>query len=73
MKRNIGEQDMILRLFLGIMLLDLSVDQALTSHWNIITSAIGVVLLATALSGFCPLYALFGIHSSHTKNGSSHQ
>jgi len=68
MKTNIGNGDMLLRLFSGIALADLSIDQASYGHTNILTSMIALVLLVTALTRFCPLYALFGIHSDGKKN-----
>jgi hypothetical protein len=70
MKRNIGGLEMILRLFAGILLADLSVDQALNGHWNIITPAIATVLLVTALTRFCPIHALFSHHQKPHHHGS---
>jgi len=57
--------EIILRLFAGILFADLSVDQALYGHWNILSSAIAAVLLITAVTGFCPIYALFGHQKSN--------
>ena len=58
MKTNIGHIEMLLRLFAGIALADLSIDQATYGHTNIIGSLFAMVLIITALAGFCPLYAL---------------
>ena len=72
MKTNIGHVEMLIRLFSGIALADLSIDQATYGHTNIITSALAVLLLVTAVTGFCPLYALLGIHRDGKNNTHSH-
>jgi hypothetical protein len=59
MKRNIGNIDMIIRLFCAVLFTDLAVDQAIGGRWNILYWCIAIVLCVTALTGFCPLYALF--------------
>jgi hypothetical protein len=58
MTRNVGTLDRILRLILGVVVLGLygALDPPLKYF-----TLLGLVPLATALSGFCPLYALLGI------------
>ncbi len=65
MRSNIGNVDKFIRLFAGIALADLSFDQALGGHWNILTITLSILLLATALTGFCPLYSIFGSGHKH--------
>jgi len=57
MTTNAGRLDRVLRFLLGVGALGLY--GALDAPWKYVT-LLGVVLVGTALSGFCPLYALFG-------------
>lgn len=58
MSKNVGTVDRILRAVLGIVLIAL-VFVGPKTMWG----WIGVVPLATALIGWCPPYALFGINT----------
>jgi len=55
---NMGRLDRVLRFLIGVGLLGLF--GALESPWKYLT-LFGLVLIATALSGFCPLYRLAGL------------
>jgi sulfite exporter TauE/SafE len=55
MKRNIGRTDRIIRIVLGVVLIALGFY--FSSWWG----AIGLIPLATAAIGWCPLYAPFKI------------
>ncbi|HEY7682621.1 MAG TPA: DUF2892 domain-containing protein [Gemmatimonadales bacterium] len=54
---NIGTPERLIRLLVGVMLLGLY--GALAAPWKYLT-LIGIALIASALSGFCPLYHLLG-------------
>jgi hypothetical protein len=56
MKSNVGGIDRILRILVGIALIALTLTGAI-SVWG----WIGVVPLATAALGFCPLYTVLGL------------
>lgn len=58
MPRNMGRIDRAVRVVLGILLLGLY--GGLPSPWRYLT-LVGLVLLATAFTGFCPLYRALGI------------
>jgi hypothetical protein len=60
MTRNVGRLDRAVRLILGVMVLGLygALDPPLKYF-----TLLGLVLVATALSGFCPIYTLFGIRT----------
>ncbi|WP_297490066.1 DUF2892 domain-containing protein [Acidocella sp.] len=58
MSTNIGRLDRVLRIVLGLFLLSLIFIGPHTL-WGLI----GIVPLGTALTGFCPAYALFGIRT----------
>ncbi len=57
MKTNVGGADKILRIVAGIALLAWAVFGGPVWAW------IGVVPLATGLTGFCPVYPLLGMSS----------
>lgn len=58
MKCNIGSIDRILRLVAGI---GIAIGGVIfESYWGLI----GVVLIATAVFRFCPLYELLGINTN---------
>lgn len=56
--RNAGRLDRAVRLVIGVMLLGLY--GALEPPLKYV-SLLGLVFVATALTGFCPLYALLGV------------
>jgi hypothetical protein len=58
MNQNVGGADRILRIVLGFGLIGWGVA---TQNW---WGAIGVVPLATALIGWCPVYLPFGISTA---------
>ncbi|MFA5627093.1 MAG: DUF2892 domain-containing protein [Thiohalomonadaceae bacterium] len=57
MKSNIGTVDKVVRIVIGLAII----------AWGIIASnwwgAIGIVPLATAFMGFCPVYTLLGLNT----------
>ncbi|MEN8790317.1 MAG: DUF2892 domain-containing protein [Flavobacteriaceae bacterium] len=68
MKKNIGALDKVLRFSLGIAGGLLVYYEVITGPISFILLAAVAVLLLTALTGFCPLYGLLGIHSCKTRN-----
>lgn len=58
MNQNVGGADRILRIILGLGLIGWGVA---TQNW---WGAIGIVPLATALIGWCPVYLPFGISTA---------
>lgn len=57
MTRNVGTIERVARLVLGVLILGLY--GALEPPWKYLT-LIGLLPVASALSGFCPLYAVLG-------------
>lgn len=55
MKINMGSVDRVLRVVAGLVIIGAGI--AFRSWWGVI----GVILLATAAIGFCPLYTLLGV------------
>jgi hypothetical protein len=62
MTTNVGGIDRILRIVLGLVLIALTLTGTIGA-WG----WIGVVPLATAAFGFCPLYTVLGFSSCPTK------
>jgi hypothetical protein len=60
MTRNVGRLDRAVRLVAGVMLLGLygAVEPPLKYF-----TLIGLLLVATAFSGFCPAYSLLGVNT----------
>ncbi len=61
MKKNIGKTDGIVRMLLGIAIV---LAGFYSSAWWMV---LGVIPLATAFFGFCPLYYLFGMSTCKRK------
>lgn len=58
--------DRIVRVVLGIALLYLGWAGVVTGGWGVFLKVIGFVPLLTGLVGFCPLYAIFKVHTNKT-------
>jgi hypothetical protein len=65
MKKNVGNMDRWIRIVLGVVLLSLLF--LIPNDWRWL-GLIGLIPLATAIVGFCPLYSLFGIRTNKGKN-----
>jgi len=61
MKQNIGSVDKWIRIVLGVVLLSMLLWAPGGLKWF---ALLGLILLVTALLGFCPLYALLGISTN---------
>lgn len=55
---NVGHMDKLIRAIIGLTLLVVAV---LFENWWL--GGAGVIVIATALLGFCGIYALFGINT----------
>lgn len=66
--RNCGTADRLLRGVVGVLLLGLY--GALEGPLRFV-SLLGLPLVATALSGFCPLYRVLGVTTLHRRDGAS--
>ncbi|MFW9260841.1 YgaP family membrane protein [Nostoc sp. CALU 546] len=66
LKTNVGSLDRLIRLLLASALFYLGLFPYSSTGLGIGLIVAGSVLLVTALVGFCGLYSLLGIHTSHT-------
>ena len=63
MKKNVGYRDSTLRVIIAIII---SVSYAVGFIYGaigIVALFIGLVLLITSISGYCPFYKLFGLNT----------
>jgi hypothetical protein len=67
MKQNLGIADRVIRLLAGIVLVELAMNDMVRGLGNTVSWLIALVLILTAMIGFCPLYAVFGIRTISTK------
>ena len=66
MKRNEGSTDRIIRVILGIVLIIIGWPVLGNSVFGVILDVIGIILMITALTGFCGIYRLLGISTVKT-------
>ena len=67
MSRNVGNVDRALRALVGILALAGAFVLGWFSGWMVwVAALVGVVMLATAAMGNCPLYGLVGIKTCKT-------
>lgn len=59
MIKNVGKIDRIARLIIGIVLLSVLIFAA--SGWKWLAAFAGLVLIGTAIVGWCPAYGVLGI------------
>jgi hypothetical protein len=67
--KNVGGNDRLVRILVGIILLALTLTPfgggiaAAIGGWIWVLTAVGAVLLLTGLLNFCPAYTLLGINT----------
>ena len=67
MGKNVGSIDKIVRIIVGLALLSLLVLLPGNARW---WGLIGLIPIVTALVGWCPGWALFGINTCSTRHKS---
>jgi hypothetical protein len=66
MKKNVGTADRIIRLIVAGVLAGLFFGNVVTGTLGIVMVVLAGVFTLTAIVGFCPLYAPFGIKTCKT-------
>lgn len=61
MQTNIGDSERIARLIAGVVLVILPFLLSFTTLWTWVAVIVGLVLIATALLRFCPVWKMLGI------------
>ena len=67
MKSNEASWDRILRVVIAAAIAALILLGLIKGTWAIVLGIVGGIFLITALTGFCALYALFGIRTGKQK------
>jgi hypothetical protein len=67
MKKNVGSIDTILRYIGGALLIVLGIILAMGTVLKVIFIFLGVMLIGTAIFGFCWLYTLLGVSTKGEK------
>lgn len=63
MKKNVGNIDKVVRVIIAIVAGALYFTGTVTGVLGYIALAVGVIMLATAAMGSCPIYSIFGMSS----------
>ncbi len=61
LSRNESTTDRVVRLILGVALGAAVVLGLVAEPWSYVVGIVAIVLVFTAISGFCAIYALFGL------------
>jgi hypothetical protein len=64
MQVNVGNDDKVMRVVAGLVLLSLAVVLEGNARW---VGVIGLVPLVTGLFGYCPLYSVLGLNTCPAK------
>jgi hypothetical protein len=68
MKANVGNTDKLIRIILAIVLGTLYLTNTVSGVLGIVVLVFAIILVATSLISFCPIYPLFGINTCPNKN-----
>ncbi len=60
MTKNVGQTDKIIRIVLAVILAALDFFGVVQGGFSWVLSVVAIVLLVTALIGYCPLYTVLG-------------
>ena len=68
MRANVGKIDRLLRFLLGIAFIAApfisSIDLFQSTVGMVVGIGVGAIMVVTSVTGFCPLYRIFGLRSS---------
>lgn len=68
MQVNEAGWDRIARMLVGVALLWVAfLSGMLTTPWTWVAGVVGLVMIFTAMLGFCPAYAIFGVGTCPTR------
>ncbi|MBC8883063.1 DUF2892 domain-containing protein [Flavobacterium piscinae] len=68
MKANVGNTDKLIRIILAIVLGTLYLTNTVSGVLGIVVLVFAIILVATSLISFCPIYPLFSINTCPNKN-----
>lgn len=64
MKHNIGTIDRIIRILIALVIFGLYAANRITGNTGTLLLVVGIILLATAIIRFCPIYWPFRLSTS---------
>jgi MFS-type transporter involved in bile tolerance (Atg22 family) len=67
MKKNMGNIDRIVRVFIAVAVGALYFTNVISGTLALVLGVAAVIFLATSLVSFCPLYAIFGFSTCPVK------
>jgi hypothetical protein len=68
MKKNVGSTDKIIRMVLAIAIGYFAYSTTFEINWiQYVLYVIAAIMLVTPITGYCPLYTLFGINTCEIK------
>ncbi|MBI9040008.1 DUF2892 domain-containing protein [Lutibacter sp.] len=68
MKKNVGSTDKIVRMVLAIAIGYFAYSTVFETSWiQYVLYVIAGIMLVTPITGFCPLYTLFGVNTCEIK------
>ncbi|WP_396175454.1 DUF2892 domain-containing protein [Flavobacterium sp.] len=68
MKANVGNTDKLIRIVLAVVLGALYFSNTVSGVLGMVFIIFAIVLIATSLISFCPIYPLLGINTCSVKN-----
>ena len=66
--KNMGSIDRALRFIIAIILVTLYFTETVTGFWGIVLLFFAIATTFTGVSGFCPLYPIFGWNTCKMKD-----
>lgn len=63
MKKNMGNVDRLVRLFLAVVFVSLNVSGVVSGAFGIVLYILAAIFVLTSVVSFCPIYTLFGLNT----------
>ncbi|MDG2091233.1 MAG: DUF2892 domain-containing protein [Gammaproteobacteria bacterium] len=67
MIHNVGMQDKLIRVTIGLFFLIIGLNTGITTFWGLIVAIIGFIAVVTAAVSFCPAYKIIGFNSKKSE------
>ena len=73
MKRRVGVADRVIRVIIAIIAAIAAFLVGAGTAWGIVLFIVGLAMLGTGLSGYCPIYSVFKIETISKKGKAGHR
>jgi len=67
MKKNVGQIDKLIRVLIALVIALLYYFEVISGTLALVLAIFAIILLITSLINFCPLYSIFKVNTSKTK------